>query len=131
MLAIGSLTAGIGFVTGCGQGDSPLESVDPAAAPLQPTYDQVAAILYRSCVPCHNSNADKTLNGEEDDEDESPDLSTCEGVRANLSGLQSTIIEEGTMPPGAWPRLSEPEKLLVQRWIDQGACSPCGGPACP
>jgi hypothetical protein len=34
------------------------------------------------------------------------------------------------MPPGAWPRLSEEEKLLVQRWLSQGACSPCTNP-CP
>jgi len=115
VVAICTLGAGVGLITGCGQGDSPLEAVDPDAAPLKPTYDQVAAILYRSCVPCHDSNAGKTLNGEEDDEEESPDLSTCQSVRDNFDSVWSTI-ENGTMPPGAWPRLSEPEKLLLQRW---------------
>ena len=121
---------------GCGQGDALLESVDPEAAPLQPTYDQVAAILHRSCVPCHSSSADKARvpvrgdeDGDDDDDDESPDLSTCAGVQAGIDASWRTI-EAGTMPTGAWPRLSEPEKLLIRRWMDQGRCSPCGG-TCP
>ena len=115
-LVIGcALAAVTGFSVGCGQGDAPLATVDPGAAPLQPTYDEVAAILYRNCVPCHDSGADKTMNGEEDGEEESPDLSTCQSVRDNFDSVWSTI-EAGTMPPGAWPRLSEPEKLLLQRW---------------
>lgn len=126
-IVAGALTAGFAFVSGCGQGEAPLESIDPDAAPLQPTYTQVAGILGRSCVPCHGGSSAKILNGDEDEADESPDLSTCEGVRDAVDSVWNTI-DRGTMPPGAWARLSEAEKLLIQRWKDQGAC--CGS-TCP
>jgi uncharacterized membrane protein len=120
-----ALLSCLGLSPGCGQGDSTLATLDPDAAPLKPTYDQVAAILDRSCIPCHGgSNAQTTLASV------APDYSTCEGVQADLEGLRHTVLERGSMPPGAWPRLSEAEKLLLQRWLDQGACAPCGTP-CP
>ena len=120
-----ALLSGLVLTMGCGQGDSTLVSLDAEAAPLVPTYDQVAAILDRSCVACHGGSSAKPALAAV-----APDYSTCEGTLADLDGLRSTVLERGSMPPGAWPRLSEAEKLLIQRWLDQGACAPCGSP-CP
>lgn len=53
------------------------------------------------------------------------DYSTCQGIEAGLEGILHAAVEAGSMPPGAMPRLTEREKLIVSRWIDQGACSPC------
>ncbi len=111
---------------GCGSGDAPLATVDPDAAPLRPTYDQVAAILNRSCVPCHGGNSAGTVTAVAVD----PDYSQCESTLAELEGLRATVLQSGSMPPGAWPRLSSEEKLLMERWLDQGACAPCSAP-CP
>jgi len=112
-------------VAGCGSGDAPLATVDPDAAPLKPTYDQVAAILNRSCAPCHGGSSSATVTLAVD-----PDYSQCESTLAELDGLRSTVLQSGSMPPGAWPRLSSEEKLLIERWLDQGACAPCATP-CP
>jgi hypothetical protein len=95
----------------CGSGDLPLEVVDPEAAPLQPTFAQVQAILERHCAPCHDRGG--------------RDYSSCDGIERDLDGLRGTVLESGSMPPGAWPRLDERQKLLLERWLEQGACAPC------
>ena len=132
-----SLAALLLFVPSCGSGDLPLEAVDPDAAPLVPTYEQAAAVLEHYCVSCHHGGGDApqaaarpagALDEGEDGED--ADYSTCEGIQQGLGGLQQTVLVEGSMPPGALPRVPEREKLLLKRWIEQGACSPCTG-GCP
>jgi uncharacterized membrane protein len=110
------------YFSSCGSGDAPLSVVDPNAAPLQPTYEQVEAIVVRNCAPCHSS-------GEASGEDDDLDYSTCRGIEAGIEGIENTVFEGGSMPPGAWPRIGERDKLILKRWIDQGACSPCK--ACP
>jgi len=120
------------FLAGCTSGDRTLADVDPDAAPANPTYEQVVAILDRSCVPCHSAgnaspvpltSLDSREGGEGDDSD--PDYDSCEGIQDGLSGIIDTAISEASMPPGAWPRLNERERLILIRWIGQGACSPC------
>ena len=132
------LLAALSLMAGCACGDGTLASVDPEAAPLHPTYDEVFDLLEFNCVPCHDEGGDDVSidagaelreDGEEDD-GEDPDYSTCLGIQEGLEGLRRTVLDEGSMPPGAWPRLSEREKLVIQRWIAQGACSPCTSP-CP
>jgi mono/diheme cytochrome c family protein len=115
-------TAALVVLSSCSSGDLPLEAVDPNAAPLQPSYDQVAVLLQRSCVPCHASGGSPPLPSGEGEE---VDYSTCAGTQAGLEGLRRTVLGKGSMPPGAWPRLDEREKLILKRWMDQGACSPC------
>ena len=125
---------------GCGSGKLPLEVVDPAAAPLNPTYEQVVPILDRSCVPCHRgggggapASSARVASGlaarpaarDSGGEGEGSDYSTCAGIEAGLEGLRRSVLVTGSMPPGAWPRLDEREKLIVKRWIENGACSPC------
>lgn len=106
---------GLVALAGCAAGDKTLVEVDPEAAPLEPTYQQVVAILDRSCVPCHSG-------GERDD---GGSYDTCEGIEADLGGILRTAVDEGSMPPGAWPRLTETERLVLRRWVANGACSPC------
>ena len=127
----------VAVLAGCGFGDAPLDAVDPDAAPRNPNYTVVSAILERSCAPCHEEG-----DGEEGDRllasfgaappriFAEPDLSTCNGIQGALAEIHDTVLQSGSMPPGAWPRLSEEEKLTLQRWLDQGACSPCSS-GCP
>jgi uncharacterized membrane protein len=117
-----------------GSGDLPLDQVDPDAVAADPTYDQVYAILRNNCVTCHT--------GEDEDEDDGgnggyvlsrprtttgdtePDLSDC----VQIVGFRTDIlvqVEENTMPPGAMPRLSSEQKLIIRRWIEDGAPAPC------
>lgn len=125
------LAAALGLtfaLPGCAAGDRTLAEVDPQAAPLHPTYDQVFAIVESNCAPCHGggSAVDKREDGEGDD----LDYASCLGIQNGIDGLRSTVLEGGSMPPGAWPRIAERDKLLLQRWIEDGACSPCTA-ACP
>jgi uncharacterized membrane protein len=132
-------------LTSCGSGTQPLAVVDPGAAPLTPTYAQVKSILDAKCLPCHRGGGDvanrarpsatseSSLSAHSGSTESSPlatsgegsDYSTCQGIQAGLAGIRHTAIDRVSMPPGALPRLSEREKLILSRWIDQGACSPC------
>jgi len=123
---------------GCNSGDATLAQVDPDAVPQDPDYELVFGIIQRDCAPCHTESDD-------DDEPDSagawahpqrtgpqrtalggvePDLTTCEGIFSALSEVDEEI-RKNTMPPGAWPRLSSEEKLIIERWIDNGAVAPC------
>jgi mono/diheme cytochrome c family protein len=119
----------------CGSGDRPLSAVDPEAAPAVPTYEMVAAILDRNCVPCHHAGKVSPpprlgpLGEDEEEDDDAEPYDTCEGIRDGIDGILDTAIDGGSMPPGAWPRLDERERLIITRWVEQGACSPCK--ACP
>lgn len=108
----------------CGSGDRTLDLVDPDAVPLEVPFDRVARILDRACLPCHGSTPGASELGPP-----SPNYSSCEGIVAGVDGIRSTVLERGSMPPGAWPRLDEADKLALQRWIENGACAPCN--VCP
>lgn len=119
---------------GCGAGSEPLATVDPAAAPLVPTYDEVALVLDRACVPCHAASGKRASardGGSRSvfEDDDASNYDTCDGIVGGLDGILRTSVDGGSMPPGAWPRLDERERLLIRRWIDQGACAPCN--PCP
>jgi len=122
------------LLASCGFGDQPLGVVDPDAAPATPTYQQVKAIMDRRCLVCHGGGiggdraaaiARAGLAPSAATEDDDRDYSDCAGISADLDGILNTAVVEGSMPPGALPRLTEREKLIVTRWILQGACSPC------
>jgi uncharacterized membrane protein len=115
-------------VVGCASGDETLDTVDPAAVAANPTYDQVFAIVHRECLMCHDTG------GDDDDNNSGPyatlqvendvDLSTCTAIVAQRESILEEV-DANTMPPGAMPRLSSEEKLLIRRWIDNGAPAPC------
>jgi uncharacterized membrane protein len=110
-----------------GSGDLPLDQVDPEAAPAVPTYDQVYAILQRACVPCHSGGGDApvTQSAASPQEDGGDlDLENCVDIVAQRDGILETI-DNNTMPTGALPRLTSVEKLLIRRWVEQGAVAPC------
>ena len=62
-------------------------------------------------------------------EDDARPYDTCEGIVGGIDGILKTAVSEGSMPPGAWPRLPQNERLLIVRWVEQGACAPCN--PCP
>jgi uncharacterized membrane protein len=120
----------------CAAGDDPLDVVDPAAAPLHPSWEQVETIVKRNCAPCHSEGeGDEDEDGGDDDGnglrllEDDDDYSSCAGIVDGTDGIEDEVLESGSMPPGAWPRLSEREKLILKRWIDDGACAPCN--PCP
>ncbi len=131
VIARGMILLALLALAGCGAGSEPLSSVDPAAAPLAPSYDEVALILDRACVACHSASGKLSYVGFAripsafEDDDGSSTYDTCDGILAGLAGILRTSVDGGSMPPGALPRLDEREKLVIRRWIDQGACSPC------
>jgi mono/diheme cytochrome c family protein len=128
-------------IVGCGSGDLPLSEADPDAVSAEPTFDQVFSIFQRECAPCHTDS-----DGGEDEEDEEdqtggtsprqaafggvePDYTTCASVIENLDDAIEQIFDKNEMPPGAWPRLTSEEKLVIERWVEQwedgGRVSPC------
>lgn len=115
-----------------GSGDLPLDQVDPEAAPADPTYDQVFAILHNRCVACHTGDGDEdedegdyaTLRERATMGDTEPDLSDCVEIVAYRDDILEQI-EANTMPPGAMPRLTNEQKLIIRRWVDNGATAPC------
>jgi uncharacterized membrane protein len=118
------------LVPSCGSGDLPLAVVDPAAAPAQPTYDQAKLILDRYCLPCHGGGGAPQARAHparlaEDGEGEGASYGDCASIQSGLEGILSTSVRGNSMPPGALPRLSERDRLILERWIAQGACSPC------
>jgi uncharacterized membrane protein len=123
------LFAAILAAAGCGgSGDLPLDQVDPDAAPAVPTYDQVYAILQRACVPCHSGGSEAPVvqspSAPQEDGAGDLDLENCVDIVAQRDGILETI-DNNTMPTGAMPRLTSVEKLLIRRWVEQGAVAPC------
>lgn len=122
-----SLVAAALFAGCGGSGDLPLDQVDPDAVPANPTYEQVFAVLDNKCVMCHT--------GEDGGEDEGgyaaatagdaePDLSDCAQIYAQRFDILDQVVAN-TMPPGAMPRLTSEQKLLIRRWVENGAPAPC------
>ena len=104
------IVAGV-LLAGCGSGDRTLDQVDPVAVSANPSFDQVFSIIQRECTPCHDS--------------QSPALITCEDVVANALRIKQQVLTDNSMPPGAWPRLTSEEKLVIERWINNGTVAPC------
>ena len=113
---------------GCASGDQTLDAVDPNAVATAPTYEQVFAIIHNNCVSCHD-------DGDEGEEDflanaaamaaeDQPGLEDCTSIVA----LRFDILDQvnaNAMPPGAMPRLTSEEKLIIRRWVENGAVAPC------
>jgi uncharacterized membrane protein len=123
------------LVASCqGSGKLPLDQVDPEAVTATPTYEQVFAIVQRACASCHGGEggggnalvpavpgqpAPAALGGSAE-----PGLKTCLDIVEQRNGIYDTAVAN-TMPPGALPRLTSEEKLIIRRWIDAGAPAPC------
>lgn len=125
MVAIG------GALMACASGDQTLDAVDPNAVVTDPTYDQVFAIIHNRCVLCHEGNDDDDEDGYDfrvtTSAEDAPGLETCTSIVA-LSGDILERVEDNTMPPGALPRLTSEEKLIIRRWVENGALAPCNQP---
>ena len=121
------ITATAMILAACASGDRPLDEIDPASVTANPTYDQVFAIIDRECVSCHQEG-----DGEASDAtaataallEDDTNLSDCVSIVAQRENIWDTI-DNNTMPPGALPRLSSEERLIIRRWIDNGAPAPC------
>ncbi len=111
----------------CASGDKTLDSVDPNAVALNPTFDQVNAIIHNKCVMCHDSGSGGEDNGGNDNlllEDDLPAFETCTQIVAEAESILERI-QDNTMPPGAMPRLSSEDRLIIQRWVENDKPAPC------
>jgi uncharacterized membrane protein len=108
-----AVLAALAAFAACSSGDKTLDAVDPQAVTADPTYDQVFAIVHNKCVSCHDSGAEEISA-----------LTTCTDIVA-LRGDILDRVQDNTMPPGVLPRLSSEDKLLIQRWVENGAPAPC------
>ena len=108
------IAGGLLGLSACAFGDGTLADVDPAAAPMQPTYTaHIAPIMVRYCTACHASDA-------QPGEVEGYGYETCDKVRRNWGSIEETVFEKDNMPPGLGRRVSEPERLALNRWWAQG-----------
>jgi len=127
-----SLLAVCALLSACESGDQTLAQADPDAVPQDPDFTLVWNIMQRDCVPCHTDAEDD--DDKDEDEDRAafpetvagvePDLSTCQSIVDNRFDILESSIYKNDMPPGAWPRLTSEEKLILERWVDNGAKVP-------
>lgn len=95
-------------------GGDPIEVVDPASIPANPTWvDDVAPLLDRYCQSCHSAD---TLGGAPDGLDfRSYDRTVCE-----WGDVYETVLRDRSMPPAGAQRPTARELALLERWGDQG-----------
>lgn len=109
----------------CDSGEQTLREADGGALPAGLNYyEAVEQIVERNCAACHHSGGGDAPGGLRLAEDDR-DYSTCEGIQRGLGDLIDSAVDGESMPPGAWPRLTEEEKLIILEWVNSGACSPC------
>jgi len=125
------LIAVAAFFAACASGDKPLDEVDPNAVALNPTFDQVNAIIHNKCATCHESQSGDSEGGNElrfgpaaDGNGVNTPLTSCIDIVALRFDILDRI-QNNTMPPGVFPRCTSEEKLLIQRWVENGAPAPC------
>ena len=122
------------LAVGCGSGGGTLEDVDPNAVPLDPDFQLIVNIMDLACVPCHQEGAND--DGPDSIGDTAslsgasgfstyPDLETCQSIVDHQADIVDRALDKNDMPPGAWPRLSSEERLIILRWIENGAKAPC------
>jgi hypothetical protein len=133
----------LAMLVACGSGDRTLNEADPDIVAQRPTFAQVYPIFQRDCIPCHNGTDEGPRerddededDEDEDDEDESgkrsrvlgvePGLESCQSIINNLDDIVEDVFIDNNMPPGAWPRLTSKELLILKRWIDGGTETAC------
>jgi len=112
---------------GCASGDRTLDAVDPNAVASEPTYEQVYAIIHNNCTNCHSGSEE----GSSDNfrlstlaEGEVWPFTTCDEIVGQRADILARV-EDNTMPPGVLPRLTSEQKLILKRWVENGAPAPC------
>jgi len=120
------LIAAAAAFAACASGDKTLDTVYPNAVALNPTFDQVNAIIHNKCVMCHDSGSGGEDNGNDYLllEDDMQSFETCTQIVAEGESILERI-QDNTMPPGAMPRLSSEDRLIIQRWVENGKPAPC------
>lgn len=124
LLALAGLACSL---AGCSSGDRTLDAVDPQAVTAAPTYDQVFAIIHNNCVTCHTGSGEgenDMVAGASLVVEDVPGFEDCISIVAQRDDILGRV-EDNTMPPGAMPRLTSEEKLILRRWVENGAPAPC------
>ena len=110
------------LLAACGSGDLTLNEADPDIVPQKPTFAQVYPIFQRDCIPCHTGTASDDDGGGKSRKSAKPagvepGLESCQAIINSLDDVEEAIFVDNDMPPGAWPRLTSREKLVIERWI--------------
>ena len=112
-------------IAACSSGNRTLDAVDPNAVAQNPTFDQVNAIIHNKCVMCHTATSGDGVSGIRfSASNNMQPLTSCTDIVAQRFDIVNRT-EDNTMPPGVMPRLSSEEKLLLERWVANGAPAPC------
>jgi uncharacterized membrane protein len=104
-------------------------SARPAATRAQPgsgaggpvTFAQANAVIQKRCAVCHSADAaDRTFGP-------APGgvaFDTPAQIRARIDRIRARAVETQTMPPANKTFMTEEERALLGRWIDQGGGDP-------
>lgn len=102
------------LLAGCALGEGTIEEVDPASLPPVVTWDEhIAPLLDRYCATCHSEATDFGAA-------EGYDYGSLAGAICGFEGLEETLFEEVSMPPGAAPWPDGRQEALLRRWRAQG-----------
>jgi len=117
-----SLTLAAGFavlfVVGRSGGGGAVPSVDAADVPAQVTFADARSIIDRRCAACHSASPSI------------PDFGAAPGgvsfddparIQALAARIRARAVETRTMPLGNRTHMTDHERALLARWIDQGA----------
>ncbi len=90
-------------IAGCTSGEDTLVKVDPDAVAEVPSWSEFYNVIQRECAPCHDGAVE-------------PELVDCDDIIDELGAITDQVLVKNTMPPGAWPRLTSEEKLIITRY---------------
>ena len=106
---------------GCGLGDTPIDEVEPASVPDNPTWiSDVGPRLDYYCAACHDPDG---FVGAKAGFDFSSYPASPGGI---VETIQITAFEERSMPPGAMPKMPPRALGILRRWETNGypECAP-------
>ena len=97
---------------------SPRPSTAPGVSASAPAVAEVRAVIVRRCAVCHSETPSMpgitaAPNGIK--------MDTPEQMRALVALIKVRVVDLRTMPPGNVTHITDEERTLLGRWIDDGA----------
>lgn len=119
------------LLTACpGFGDQSIEDLSPPIDAVPSWDENIEAILTVKCGGCHSVPSSGGAGTENMFRLDRYDRMAAGGVILGAFEKQGRIqdrIDKGTMPPSSAAQLSDEERLLVSKWLDNGAPKSASG----
>jgi uncharacterized membrane protein len=90
--------------------------VEPGAVPQQVEFSDVRSIVDRRCAACHSRTPSDVSLGVMP---AGVAFDTPEQIRALADRIRERAIATRTMPPGNKTKMTDQERAILTRWIDQ------------